>query len=133
MAVSNDFRYRELADRAVLFCWKSNRSDYSPTPERDEFLLQHAAGRALNFPLLNAAFEALNRQEQSLGYAIRHQAQPTQEQVAAAIDKLDDDDVQSTYRAIMTDRAQRISQAVNSYKTPHDQLQAMRDEFETGA
>ena len=103
MAVLNDPRYRELADKAVLFCWKSNRADYSPTAERDELLLQHAAGRALNFPLLNAAFDALKRQEQSLGYAVRHQAPPTQEEVSAAIEKLDDDDVQSTHRAVMTD------------------------------
>ena len=133
MAVLNDPRYRELADKAVLFCWKGNRADYSPTAERDERLLQHAAGRALNFPLLNAAFEALKRQEQSLGYAVRHQAQPTQEEVASAIEKLDDADVQSTFRAVMTDRAQRIHQAVNSYRTPHEQLQQLRDEFENGA
>lgn len=41
----------------------------------------------------------------------------TPEEVAATIEKLDDDAVQNTYRAVMTDRAQRIHQAVDIYKT----------------
>ena len=128
--VLNNPKYRELADRAVFYCWKCFRAEYQPTPERDDFLIQHAAGRAVNFPLLNAAFDALKRHEQSPAYAVRQQAQPTQEEVAARLEQLDDDVLQSTYRAVMTDRAQRIRQAVNSYKTPHEQLQQLKDDFE---
>ena len=61
--ILDDPRYRPLTDRAALFVWQHAKIDYSPTPAREDFINNYAAGRPLSLPLLDAAWRACQESE----------------------------------------------------------------------
>ena len=56
-------RYRKVCDRATLFCFEAAQADYTPTPERREFLRRYCGGRPLTLAMLQQAWTACQRNE----------------------------------------------------------------------
>lgn len=65
-AVAFDARYSKVLESAILFCFENSQPDYSPTPERRQFLENHVAGRFPSVQMLRAGWE-LRKQAEAKG------------------------------------------------------------------
>jgi hypothetical protein len=90
--ILDDPRYRGLTDRAVAFIWHHARTDYSPTPEREQYIKAYAANRPLSIPLLNAAWEA-RRQEEKAGLREIKEREEPEEYDPEELNDLDDGEI----------------------------------------
>ena len=98
--VAHDPRYRKICDRATLFCFEAAQTDYTPTPERREFLRRYCAGRPLTIAMLQQAWtacqrnESLHQRDELLGISQQRESEAPSH---TGLDALDDRTVERLY------------------------------------
>lgn len=99
--------YRPMLEEATWFAFENSRHDYTPTPERREYMKRYIAGRFMTLALLDAAWESCKRHEQDvargaiLGQLETRAAEPQQD-----LDALTDQQIDSLYRSTLRQIAQ---------------------------
>jgi hypothetical protein len=109
MDFTADPTYRAIFEEAVLYCWECYRHDYSPTPERRQFLIDYAAGRFLTMALLNAGWEACKQAEKDYTRsAVLQVNHPATEQQQLDFDSLSDEQIADLRTRTLRLHAQQI-------------------------
>lgn len=100
----DDPKFRPVCDRAVAFVWTHARQDYSPTPEREDFIHTFVAGRPCTLGLLDAAWRACKKHEHGVSTEESSGAEGAPEIV---LDDMADSEIDGLYRAAMREHARR--------------------------
>ncbi|HXX20096.1 MAG TPA: hypothetical protein VEJ46_11895 [Candidatus Acidoferrum sp.] len=103
--ILDDPRYRDVCDEACALAWVHSRDNYSPTPEREEYIHGFCAGRPLTISLLDAAWTACQEAERSA--ASTPDATPAPVPESVALDDLSDSEIEAEYKAAMRARSRR--------------------------
>jgi hypothetical protein len=109
--ILDDPRYRPLTDRAALFVWQHARIDYSPTPEREDFINNYAAGRPLSLPLLDAAWRACLEAERrgALHYRLLSDEQEVDpREVQESLEEASDAEIEKMMKATKREFAREV-------------------------
>ena len=105
--------YRQCCDDAVFTVFEAHQSDYAPTPERERYLLQFAAGRPLTLTLLTEGWRSCQaneqRHERSELLAPFQRPEDTPPPSAREIDKMDDAAVDRLYHDSLRHYARQFS------------------------
>jgi hypothetical protein len=108
----NDPSYRQVCDDACLYVFEASTPDFTPTPERREYLSNFAAGRPLTLVLLQSAWESCkaNEKRYERGEVLRQYEHPeeTAPPTLQELDTLDDNSFEKLYRAAMRAHAQSV-------------------------
>jgi hypothetical protein len=100
----DDPKFRPVCDRAVAFVWTHARQDYSPTPEREEFIHNFTAGRPYTLGLLDAAWRACKEHERGAASKDNSDAEVAPEMT---LNDMADSEIDGLYRAAMREHALR--------------------------
>ena len=109
-----DPAYRQVCDRATLFCFEASQADYSPTAERREIFRRFAAGRPLTITLLQQAWAGCQRHEEIHARTeMLGSLQKPQDELLTdkALDALSDDAVDQLFHASLREYARGVKRA----------------------
>jgi hypothetical protein len=109
--ILDDPRYKGLCDAAVLFVWQHSRTDYSPSPEREQYIDTYAASRPLSLALLDSAWKAC--QESEKRGALLYQLQPEPEvadprELQDSLEESTDDEIERMMAATKREYAREV-------------------------
>ena len=111
LAFTTDPTMRPILEEACWFCWEAYRKDYSPSPERRQFIRDYCAGRFVTVSLLDAAWEECKRAEQdalrSSLFAYADEPRETFEQTPVSLDRLEDSDIDDLYHRTLREYARQ--------------------------
>jgi hypothetical protein len=108
----NDPSYRQVCDDACFYVFEASTPDFTPTPERREYLSNFAAGRPLTLVLLQSAWESCkaNEKRYERGEVLRQYERPEEAlpPTQKDLDALDDTSFERLYRAALRAHAQSV-------------------------
>ena len=106
----NDPDYLGVCNEAVYSVFTDTQFDYSPTPEREDYLSRYAGTRPLTLELLRQAWRSCQQNEQlhersELLSPLREQDQPPTER---ELNELNDDEISRLYRSSLREYVKSI-------------------------
>jgi hypothetical protein len=115
MEMVSDPTYRPVCDAAVWAVFKDITNDFVPTAEREAYIKRHVAGRPVTIELLQSAWAACQRAEQSYArQEVLAQAQGPESRPVSAreLEGLSDEEVDSLYHRSLRQYAQAVRPGV---------------------